>query len=96
MNILPDFEFSKEQNAETLRIIEQIKEKCGHLTNQIVLRELTEPGHPAHDWVEWDDATAARAFRVLQVKRIMDSLRQGNGPAFVEVPTFVDSGGRCA
>lgn len=55
--------------------LEQIYRKEGKLTPALVLKEATNPEHPLHPRFEWDDPTAAHAYRLNQAGELIRSVK---------------------
>lgn len=52
--------------------LETLSEKHGGiLSQQIVLKEARKKRSPLHSYFEWDDAAAARSYRLVQASRIL-------------------------
>jgi len=54
--------------------LERIERKHGKITPDIVLREATQKQHPLHDYFEWDNSKAARAWRIEQASYLVRSI----------------------
>lgn len=52
-----------------------VRESRGSLTPAIVVEEASEPDHPLHSRFQWDDASAAHAFRLEQARSLIRSAR---------------------
>ena len=63
--------------------IKAIRDKHGKLTPKIVLTEATNPQHPLHDQFVWDNEKAGDAYRLIQARELIQSVRL----------RFVDSAG---
>lgn len=55
----------------TTKYIEDIYEKHGFLTKELVLEVATDPTHPLHSHFNWDDTSAAHAHRLQQSSNLI-------------------------
>ena len=62
----------------------------GHLTASMLLDAARDPSSPAHDAFEWDDSTAAEAYRLEQSRRYLRLVKVEGRPLF-HVPAFVEA-----
>ena len=63
--------------AETVgHVFEQIEEKYGKLTNDLVLQSATPEDSPIHELFEWDDAVAGHRYRLQQATQVIISLNR--------------------
>ena len=61
--------------TNTQQVLQNIYERHGVLSPELVVDAATQPNHPLHDNFEWDDTEAARKFRLIQAARIIRSVR---------------------
>jgi hypothetical protein len=62
--------------------LEAIRKKHhGRLSPRIVLKEARSENHPLHSRFNWDDASAAEAWRLQQAHDLITSVRIGYKPA---------------
>lgn len=80
-------------------IIEELME-LGRCTPQALVDEARDPKSKIHRYFEWNDATAAEQYRVLQAKYYMRSINveyttESSGVFEMRafIPTYVDGGG---
>lgn len=60
----------------TLRdILLDIRAQHGKLTAEVVLDEATDPTHPLHNRLEWDDTVAAHQHRLEQCRQMIRSVK---------------------
>lgn len=55
--------------------LQSIYDSHGKLTPAIVLDEAKAPAHPLHERFEWDDSTAANAYRLSQAHELIRSVK---------------------
>lgn len=58
---------------QLLRLVE-IERRDGLLTADAVVDDATDPSSPLHEAFDWDDRTAARAYRVQQARVMIQSI----------------------
>lgn len=51
--------------------LQEIHDRHGEITPELVLAEASDPRHPLHDRFEWDDSEAARQFRLVQASMLL-------------------------
>lgn len=51
--------------------IEEIKEKRGGITPQLLVIEAKKKRSPLHNCFEWDDSAAAEQYRIVQAREIL-------------------------
>lgn len=51
--------------------IEEIKEKRGGITPQLLVEEAKKKRSPIHNCFEWDNSMAAEQFRIVQAREIL-------------------------
>lgn len=56
-------------------VLQAIYERDQQLTPQAVVDELRPVGHPLHDRLTWDDSEAATAYRLLEARTLIRSVR---------------------
>ena len=59
----------------TRQVLQDLYDRSGFLTPELVVDTATNPNNPLHDHFEWDDTEAARKFRLVQAARIIRSVR---------------------
>jgi hypothetical protein len=47
------------------------KRNNGNLTDTKILKEAKKKTSPIHNWFEWDDTEAAKAYRIIQAKSMV-------------------------
>lgn len=73
-----------------LTALTTIYEQRGALTPAAVVEVASAPDHPLHSRFEWDDAEAARDFRLLQAGQLIRSVRlKITEPEVTEVRAFL-------
>lgn len=65
--------FTKELRQEIIR--DFAVRHNGNYNPALFAEEAADPEHPAHEWFEWDDTTAAREHRVWQAREFAQGLR---------------------
>lgn len=82
--------------------LDEVRKDYGRLTGENCVAAWSDPSHPCHTRLEWDDTVAGHAYRVLQANEIIRRVTVKYGPtrrngqprlvrAFVSLP---DSEGR--
>lgn len=61
--------------------LQEIYDQHGKLTPRLVVETARDPDHPLHNRFEWDDATAAEAWRHDQAHRLIQKARVIYKPA---------------
>lgn len=54
--------------------LEELREKNGGLTDDLIVEAAKKPKHVLHKWFEWDDTEAAKEHRRLQARALLRSL----------------------
>jgi hypothetical protein len=80
--------------------LEALRVRDGALTPQAVVADAEPPASPLHALFEWDDATAAAAYRLHQARQVISAIRVTSVapmqrepvPAFVRVTTTAATG----
>lgn len=62
-------------NSEAIDILERLENENDLVPSAIVQEAKTETS-PLHEYLEWDDAKAARRYRTLQAARLMAHYQQ--------------------
>lgn len=68
------FRLSDEQAARYGNRITQLSEKKGFITPAIVLEDAKKESSPLHDYFEWDDSEAAKAWRLSQANYLIRAI----------------------
>ena len=55
--------------------LKAIHTKHGKLTPELVVTEARKPSHPLHSRFEWDDKVAGEAYRKVQARDLIQSVR---------------------
>ena len=91
----------KRKLAAIKKRLSELNAKHGHLTAEMVLNDARDPRSPLHDRFEWDDSTAAEAYRIIQARVLIKTIRYEcrvvKAPA-MRVPEYVrdpKQAGRC-
>ena len=53
----------------------ELNERHGYVDPETVVSVARDPKHPLHEFFEWDDTEAARAFRLIQATGLIRSVR---------------------
>lgn len=53
----------------------EIRAKYNELTPALVVQEFSDPAHPHHRKINWDDASAADEHRLSQARQLIRSVR---------------------
>lgn len=72
-------------------ILDDIRDKCGALTPEIIVEESTPKSAPLHACFEWDDTLAARKWRLAQARNIVNVVivvGHGADGDEIEAPAF--------
>lgn len=58
-------------NAELRSELLAVRDACGELTPHALVGVAADPDHPLHDQFNWDDSSAAHAFRLWQARMLI-------------------------
>jgi len=64
-----------ERAAAVMKTAEDLYERFGIVDPEQFVTEAANPGHPCHDYFEWDDGAAGVAYRVAQAKALIRSVK---------------------
>lgn len=57
------------------KTITQIESRDGAVTSKSLLEEASTPGHPLHDYFEWDDRIAGPRYRLAQASCMIAAVK---------------------
>ena len=79
--------------SNTQQVLQELYNKWGILTPELVVEVAKDSWHPLHDRFEWDDTIAAEKFRLVQAARVIRSVRvtvhRGESKPPIRVRAFV-------
>jgi hypothetical protein len=88
--------------SDLRELLQDIYNRRGELTPQIVVEEGRPPGSPLHEFLPWDDAEAAERYREEVARRLIRSVKvvyktdpdgaERKVPAFVNLTTASNEG----
>jgi len=55
--------------------LQQVADQYGRLTGKIVVQAATDPEHPLHNRLTWDDAVAGAKYRVHEARNLIRSVK---------------------
>jgi len=63
------------------QVIREIEDRHGTFTNELGVAEAADPDHPFHDELDWNPDTASHSYRLIQMGRLVRSVRVVYKPA---------------
>ena len=87
---------SKAVTTRYFKELMRLKRRAGLLTSEVIVEAARPKTSPLHDYFEWDDTRAARAFRMEQAARLIRTVcvhvsGGGGGESIVHVFHNVES-----
>ncbi len=61
--------------SDLRQILQEIHDKHGRLTPEVVVQEATDPSHPLHSRFTWDNEAAGEAWRREQAHRLIQKVK---------------------
>ncbi len=75
--------------SSLIEALNDVRDKRGLLTPEVVVEEATSPDHPLHTHFEWDDSIAGHKFRLQQAGNLLRVTEKPTPDAEFDLRAFV-------